>query len=188
LSATTSNFDYGTFDYPQFHDPILTELRLVSYYFDVTLLTPGTMKPVELSQVGSIFSAVAMTPAPTDPIVPVLGPPTAPLINGEDAFAPHSGVGLQPVLSWSPPDLGTASSYGVSINDVDPPEEGDRIPSASVYSGTSFKVPPGFLRPGHRYWAQIFATQADFDVLDRPPFREGTSSYTTNCVVGIFTP
>ncbi len=188
LTPTTSDFDYGTFDYPQFHDPIWTEFRSATYSFDVTLLVPGTKEPVEISYAGGMYFGVPMTPAPTDPIAPILGPPTAPLINGADAFAPQSGVGVQPVLSWSPPDVGTATSYQVLIFSLIRPEEGERFPGATVYSGTSFKVPPGFLRPGHLYWGVITATQADHDVLDRPLFRGGTPYYGTDCVIGIFTP
>ncbi len=188
LSSTSSNFDYGTFNYPQFHDLLWAELRQLVYYFDITLRAPGTKEPIELPLAAYVFSAVPMSPSPTDPIAPVLGPPTVPLINGEDAFAPHAGVGLQPVISWSPPDLGTATSYFVSIYSLSPLEEGERFPSAAVHSGTSFKIPPGFLTPGHLYYGVISAFQADFDALNRSIYRLGTPEYQTGCVIGAFTP
>jgi len=188
LTPTSTDFDYGTFNYPQFHDPLWTEYHQWSYCFDVTVREPGTKEPVELRCTGQVSAAVPMSLSPEDPIAPVLGPPIKPLINGEDAFAPHAGVGLQPVISWSPPDLGTATSYLVSIGSLGPPEEGDRFPSARVYSGTSFQVPPGFLRPGRLYFASISALQADFDLLDRPIYRSGTPQYQTDCVIGVFTP
>ena len=188
VTPTSTNFDYGTFNYPQFHDSLWTEYRQLLYCFDVTLRAPGTKAPIELTCAAYVFSAVPMSPAPTDPMAPVLGPPTAPLINGEDAFAPHAGVGFQPVISWSPPDLGTATSYFVSIYSLSPVEEGERFPSAAVYSGTSFKVPPGFLRPAHVYYGVISAFQADFDVLDGPIYRSGTPEHQTDCVIGAFTP
>lgn len=75
------------------------------------LLAPGATQPTDFLQAATVFSFVPMSPAPTDPIAPVLGPPTAPLLNGVDAFVPQSGVGLQPTFSWSPPNLGTATSY-----------------------------------------------------------------------------
>src|SRR5215831_3705699 len=186
LTSTSTDFDYGTFNYPQFHDPLWTEYRQLIYCFDVTVRAPGTKEPFELQCIANVFSVIPMLPSPEDPIAPMLGPPTNPLINGEDGFAPHAGVGLQPVISWSPPDLGTATSYRVSIGGLTPREEGDRFPSASIYSGTSFKVPPGFLRPGHLYVAVISALQADFDVLDKPIYRSGTPQYQTDCVIGVF--
>jgi len=189
LTSTSSDFDYGIFNYPQFHDPLWTEYRQLLYCFDITLRIPGTKEPIELQCSAPVFSAVPMSPSPDDPIAPMLGPPTKPLINGEDAFAPHTGVGLHPVISWSPPDLGTATSYTVSIGSLSPREEGERIPiSARVYSGTSFQVPPGFLRPGHLYVASISAIQGDFDVLDHPIYRSGTPLYQTYCLFGVFTP
>ena len=188
LTPTSTDFDYGTFNYPQFHDPLWTEYRQLLYCFDVTVRVPGTKEPIELRCGANVFSAVPMSPSPEDPIAPVLGPPTKPLINGEDAFIPQAGVGLQPVISWSPPDLGTATSYLVAIGSVSLPEEGQRFPTARVYSGTSFQVPPGFLRPGRHYIALISAVRADFDVLDRPIYRSGTPQYQTDCVIGVFSP
>jgi hypothetical protein len=188
LTTTSSDFDYGTFNYPQFHDSLWTEYRQLLYCFDVTLRIPGTKESIEAQCLAYVFSGVPMSPMPTDPIAPVLGPPTAPLINGEDAFAPHAGVGLQPVISWSPPDLGTATSYLVSIFGLSPPEEGERFPAARVYSGTSFQVPSGFLRPGRLYAAIIRASQADYDLIDRPVFRSGTPEYWSECAIGVFTP
>src|SRR5258708_17239585 len=149
VTPTSTNFDYGTFNYPQFHDSLWTEYRQLLYCFDVTLRAPGTKMPIELPCFASVYSAVPMSPPPTDPMSPVLGPPTAPLINGEDAFAPHAGVGLQPVISWSPPDLGTATSYFVSIYSLSPVEEGERFASAPASSGPPSKLPPHFFSPPH---------------------------------------
>jgi hypothetical protein len=188
VTPTSTNFDYGTFNYPQFHDSLWEEYRQLLYYFDVTLRVPGTKEPIELPLAAYAFSAVPMSPSPMDPMAPVLGPPTAPLINGEDAFVPHAGVGLQPVISWSPPDLGTATSYYVSIYSLSAPEAGERFPLALVHGGTSFKVPPGFLRPEHVYYGVISAYQSDFDALNRPIYRSGTPEHQTDCIIGAFTP
>lgn len=188
LTSSSTDLDYGAFHYPQFHDSFWAEFGQLGYCFDVTLLMPGTEEPIELQCAGRMFSALPMSPPLTDPIAPVLGPPTAPLINGEDGFAPHAGVGLEPVISWSPPDLGTATSYLVSVRPVSFPEEGERLLTARVYSSTSFKVPPGFLRSGRVYYANISAYRDDNDVLDRPVFRLGTPSHQTDCVIGAFTP
>ena len=188
LTSTSTNLDYGTFNYPQFHDSFWAEFGQLIYCFDVTLPAPGTTEPIELSCAASISYQVPMSPPLTGPIAPVLGPPTAPLINGEDAFAAHDGLGLQPVISWSPPDLGTATSYFVSIYSVSPSEEGDRFPSAAIYSDTSFKVPPGFLRPGRLYYGVISAYRDDNDLLNRPIYRFGTPWYQTDCIIGAFTP
>jgi hypothetical protein len=188
LTSTGTSSDYGTFNYPQFHDSFWAEFGQAIYCFDVTLQTPGPKEPIELGCAASVSSQVPMLPPLTGPIAPALGPPTAPLINGEDAFTARAGVGLQPVISWSPPNLGIATSYVVSVYSVDPPEEGERFPSARVYSGTSFKVPPGFLSPGRLYAATISAYQDDNDMLNRAVYRLGTPWYQTDCIIGAFTP
>jgi hypothetical protein len=104
----TSDIDYGSFVYPQFHEPLWGELCEISYSFDVTLFEPGSDVPLfEYFGAATMISWVPMSPAPIGPIGPVLGPPTAPLLNGIDAFQAQSGVGEQPVISWSLPALGS---------------------------------------------------------------------------------
>jgi hypothetical protein len=190
LTTTATDFDYGTLAYPQFHDQVWTEFRQVFYSYDLTLLTPGTKAPVEFRNFLLLWSWVPMSPPPVDPITPLLGPPTAPLINGEDAYSPHSGVGAQPVLSWSPPRVGTPTSYTVWVGLLDyPPHEGDIASiSATVYSGNSFRLPAGFLQPGRSYYATIRADRAPWDLLDHAPFRVGAPWDHAICVAGIFIP
>ena len=185
----TSDFDHGTVFYPQFHDPFWTELRTYGYEFDVTLLDPRTGLSTNVPGAATVFSWVSMTPAPTGPIAPVVGPPSAPMLNGNDAFAPQTGVGDQPEFSWSSPKLGVATSYQISIRSLGPNHGGDTVfLSATVYTGASFKVPPGFLKPDVAYYAVITAQQAPWDVLNHGPFRTGTPLHTADCVTGIFVP
>jgi hypothetical protein len=76
----------------------------------------------------------------------------------------------------------------VAIYTLSSPEPGERFPVGAVYGGTSFKVPPGFLRPAHVYYGLISAFQADFDVLNGPIYRSGTPQHQTDCIIGAFTP
>jgi hypothetical protein len=190
LTTTATDSDYGTLAYPQFHDQVWTEYRQLFYSYDVTLLRPGTKEPVEIRNFILLYSWVLMSPPPLDPIAPLLGPPTAPLINGEDAYSPHSGVGMQPVLSWSAPRVGTPTSHTVWIGLLDfPPSEGDIAAiTATVYSGNSFRFPAGFLQPGRSYYATITAHQAPWDLLDHAPFRAGSPVDHATCITGIFIP
>ncbi|HME89829.1 MAG TPA: hypothetical protein VKE49_00285 [Myxococcaceae bacterium] len=99
------------------------------------------------------------------------------------------GVGVQPIFSWSPPNLGTATSYQLNIYSLSPLQEGDTGSlSAIVHSGTTFKVPPGFLKAGNSYLSVITARQAPWDAINHGPFRAGTPLHTTDCVTGIFIP
>jgi hypothetical protein len=123
-------------------------------------------------------------------VAPVLGPPTRPRINGMDAFASHSGVGLQPVLSWTPPRLGSPTSYLVIVKTVGGlQQEGDTDELSAIVDGaTSFRIPPGFLKAGQSYFARITARQAPWDDPGRLPLRLGTPLATADCLTGVFSP
>ena len=131
-----------------------------------------------------------LRPASAGPVAPVLGPPHAPALNGRDAFAPQAGVGLQPTISWSPPSLGTATSYVVKIDLLSSgtPPPGLQEVTISVYTANSVQVPAGFLQPGRQYAATITAVSAPWDTLDRAPLRFGAPARMTDCVTAVFTP
>jgi hypothetical protein len=179
--ARAADVDYGTLHYGEFLDAHWSTYRYSAYAFDVDL--GNTL------EVPQITSMVPMTPDP-GPIAPALGPPTQPRIEGRDAFAPQTGVGLQPTVTWSPPALGQATSYQVTISRrTQPVIAGEtRALSAVVYSGRAFKVPRGFLQQGSYYTASITARSGPWDVFDRGPFRKGTPFHTADCYTGYFTP
>jgi hypothetical protein len=58
----------------------------------------------------------------------------------------------------------------------------------SVYTGTSVRVPQGFLQVGKPYVATITALSAPWDQLDRPPLRLGAPLHSADCVTAIFVP
>jgi hypothetical protein len=181
--ARTADVDYGTLHYGEFLDAHWNTYRYSAYAFDVDVPGGGTRAfPAQIT------SMVPMTPDP-GPIAPAMGPPTQPRIEGRDAFATQTGVGLQPTVTWSPPALGQATSYEVTISSRMQPVAGEtRTLSAVVYSGRAFKVPAGFLRQGSYYTASIAARSGPWDVFDRGPFRKGTPFHTAECYTGYFTP
>jgi hypothetical protein len=188
LTAIQRDVDYGTFQYGEFLDSSWKTFRFFDYGFDVTPPVPGGVwqRPPIIVDILSSSDAAG-------PIVPVVGPPTAPRIEGRDAFAAQGGVGLQPTISWSAPALGSATSYQLRIERVNGyacvlGEEEVRVVQAEVFSRTSFKIPPGFLKAGGLYSAVITARSAPWDTGDHPPFRTGVPLHTAPCVLGIFTP
>ncbi|HZR09544.1 MAG TPA: fibronectin type III domain-containing protein [Myxococcales bacterium] len=174
----TLDIDYGAMTYGQFLPPLWQEMQYVYYSADIT--APGTSSPYWS---GALLS---MLPVPaTGPIAPALSPPLSPKIQGRDAFVPQSGVSEVPLISWSPPSLGTATSYVVRI---DPVDAGDfQEVAITVYSGTSVRIPAGFLHLGRQYAATITAVSAPWDKLDRPPLRTGAPVHMADCVSAIFT-
>jgi len=182
----TTNVDYGDVGYGQFLGSAWRETRYIVYLIDVNLPVPGNTATYPASAVLESFVA-----APdTTPVAPALGPPRSVQINGKDASVPQSSVGLSPLISWSPPALGTATSYVARIELVNlgPATPGLQQLWISVYSGTSVQVPAGFLQSGRQYVLTVAANSAPWDALDRPPFRTGTPFHTADCVSAIFTP
>jgi len=183
VPAPVTDVNYGTLHYGEFLDPLWKTYRTVRYAFDTQIPFDAYVGG------GSITSKVPM-PAEPGPMVPVLGPPTQPRIEGRDAFADQNGVGLQPVITWSPPTLGQPTSYQITISrQTQPVIVGEtRVISAIIYSGRIFKLPPGFLRQGSQYTAKISARLAPWDTFDHAVFREGVPFHTADCVTGIFSP
>jgi hypothetical protein len=173
--------DYGTIAYGQFLGAEWKEVRYVSYFASANVPQPGS---TELVPASAFFTSFEAMPA-DDEIVPVLGPPRSPTIQGLDAFAAQSGVGLRPTISWKPPRLGSATSYTVSLF---PTDTADGSVSITVYGVTSVQIPAGILKAGKMYSAVITANSAPWDSLDRPVFRLGVPSSSADCATAAFTP
>jgi hypothetical protein len=183
LAPISVDADYGTLHYGEFLEPNWQMLRGAWFSYDVNAPGPnGGAYPLT----GYVISRVPMS---DDPILPVLGPPTQPRIEGRDGFAGQSGVGLEPTLTWSAPLLGRATSYQVRISNLLEPVAGEtRELLAIVHTGMKFRVPVGVLKVGNHYSAVITAVQAPWDLLDQPPFQRGLPFHAADCVMGAFTP
>ena len=117
-------------------------------------------------------------------------PPAAPLIGGKDAFAPRSGVGPTPSISWSAPAIGKPTSYVVGIDGGNtPPQKGDIVSlSATIYSGTSFTLPAGYLRSGGAYSGSITANATPGDLINTPIWGFSGNYASATCEFGLFRP
>ena len=80
---------------------------------------------------------------------------------------------------------GTPTSYIVRIHDA---SNRNRLLSATVYSQTSFQVPPGIMVAGKTYFAVITARAASGQTIDTPPLRIGVPSASADCVTASFSP
>jgi hypothetical protein len=178
-----TDVDYGTISYGQFLGPSWKEARYVLYFATADVPIPGSATPYSTAAVFTSFEAM---PAAED-IVPVLGPPRSPRIDGRDAFQAQTGVGLRPTLSWSPPRLGAATSYVVRLAWTGGATAKVASVSLTVYGVTSVQV-DGLLTPGAQYSATITSVSAPWDKLDRPPFRSGMPYSTSDCVTAVFSP
>lgn len=175
LGDDLNDHDYGTLNYGQFLAANWAgEFMQVFYSYDFTLTNSVAMTEGYLAQVPAAQFGNA--------IAPLIGPPTAPKINGTDAFTTQTKVGSTPVFSWSAPALGTATQYQVNVvvrNATLQPNEVDSV-GAVVFSGTSFKLPGGFMQAGRSYAGRIQALNSP-QRLDDPIQRSSTfSSVGTN--------
>jgi hypothetical protein len=100
-------------------------------------------------------------PDASHPIVPIVTPPLAPMIEGMDLFADHDGVGLTPMISWSPPAHGTPVAYvltvehwEIQIGNVDFANVATLIVPGDV---TTIRMPARMLDAGEHYALRIAA-------------------------------
>jgi hypothetical protein len=179
-----SDLDYGTVRYGQFLGPGWKETRYVLYQATADVPVPGSATPYTAWPTFMSFEAMLAD----DDIVPVLGPPRSPRIEGRDAFQAQTGVGFRPTISWSPPRLGAATSYVVRVDAVGGSSAQFASVSMTVYGVTSMQVPDGLLTLGAQYAVTITSVSAPWDKLDRPPFRTGMPYSASDCVTAVFSP
>ncbi|HEY2028348.1 MAG TPA: hypothetical protein VGH20_03975 [Myxococcales bacterium] len=178
-SPASTDVDYGTVAYGQFLGAPWQEVRefdlSANYQFgDSTFALP-------------FYQSIDPMPATAD-VIPVVGPPLSPRVSGLDAFQNQSGVGLTPLISWSPPSLGAPTSYAAGISSNSATTLYASV-SFTVYGATSFRIPPGFLETGVSYAVSVAATQAPWDHAGIPPFRLGVPYASASAVsTASFTP
>ncbi len=182
----TTDVNYGALHYGRFFDSVWHEFAEIFYSYDINLNAPGYPGTVTAS--ASYLADIPMSSVPTS-YTPTLSPPTAPKINGIDAFTTHS-AGAAPIIGWSAPAIGTATRYtvGVTFQIGTNVMAGDVVSlRAVVYSGNSFKVPGTFMKPGQFYSGEVLAVSSP-ETLDGPPFAQGLPHTSVGTDFGLFGP
>jgi hypothetical protein len=160
---------------------LITEFR-ASVQYPVSGGNPVTM-------FSKIYRAEALTGDPGT-ISPVVGPPADPLINGKNLFGQEAGVSTTPLLSWSPPHLGTATSYELELYRLNGNSTATLVLHAFLRSA-SFRVPGEILLPSSAYFARITAHSAPWDVqgyLGTYGFVPGFPFAFASCLTSTFSP
>ncbi|HEX4382662.1 MAG TPA: hypothetical protein VH083_06925 [Myxococcales bacterium] len=172
--------------FPHFLDANWQESAEVLYFWDVPLA--GSATNTFTMTGGGFYRSFAPPAQLPSPVAPQLGPPSAPLLNGTNAFNFQTGVGTQPTISWSPPALGTASKYFVTVVPATSFKDND-IASLTVvlYDKTSLKLPDGFLKAGTPYCGIITAMSSP-DRLNSPILGLGSPRVEVNTIFGLFQP
>jgi hypothetical protein len=151
----------------RFLDAPWTERLTVTWHAVVPYPVPGSSTP-GAAQV----SAGATLPMPVDGVLRAgltLSPVTAPTIDGADLLVAQGAVGTTPLLAWSPPTLGVATSYTVLIYQLG--GGGGTSPLApalvAVTYETHLRVPPYVLTAGQSYLVVLKASAGPWDRIDR---------------------
>jgi hypothetical protein len=135
-------------------------------------------------------------PADGESVEPLASPVRAPQIAGRDLFAPQSGVGASPELSWQAPDRGPASQYiitiGRALGGFDP-ELGEAWSKAAVLyvpgDVTSVRLPDELLATGETYAAVIRAVYQPAQVdVRQTPYRRALPYAYADAVTAPFQP
>jgi hypothetical protein len=118
---------------------------------------PGTTTGT--SATGYIWVETNSLPTANAPLLPMVSPVQYPTIGGQAIANDVSGVGVQPVLSWIPPVLGTPTGYIVYLRHLT--ISGTRTAATTIAriftTDSSVMVPPGLMTPGEAYSLQIRA-------------------------------
>jgi hypothetical protein len=186
IPLNDQDFDLGTVHYGQFLEPLWKEYVQMFYAYDFTLSSPAD--PFQQSGSDTYFQTIAIDQVPAS-WAPILSPPTAPMIDGADAFTTKTLASATPVVSWSAPSLGTATRYQLTLaQQFGDLKAGDVAQlTAIVYAGTSFKVPGGILKSGEFYSATL-AAETSPDRLDTPILARGLPFTSVGCDFGMLSP
>ncbi len=181
-----SDVDPGTQQYGQFLDAQWIEVGQYLYQWNVPLTAPGGAPTYMATEIYA-DEGLPVGQAPAT-VAPVLGPPLAPAIDGNDAFTPRADTGAQPTITWSPTALGAPTQYMVRVYATDAPAANqiDSI-TAVLFDRAAFQVPAGVLRSGAWYAGTIIAVQSA-NTLDGPIIRTGGHAVYVGCDFGLFTP
>jgi hypothetical protein len=164
------------------------EVGSATYYFRYpTRLSSGTAVTVSASMgITDRMSALA-----AGGVVPRISPPRGLAIDGQDAYVARRLEG-SPVVSWTPPELGTPSLYTLSLDRYGLPSP--EFPQPNVFpvarfhlpgSARSVRLPPDILQPGQDYVLRLSAyaspgvdlSSAPLVIGNRVPlYRAGTVS------------
>jgi len=166
--------------------PAWGRLGSVYFYYQVPITVPGASTPGELTARIHFNDVAAKF---TGPIHPTLTPPREPKIDGRSAFTEVLGTGATPLVSWSPPQIGTPEIYKVFVYRARVSDGRVLFDYLSVlYSAeTSVRLPPDLLQFGESYVLVLEALIED-GVRVNKPFNRAAHRNFAQAVTARFSP
>lgn len=192
LSSPPSGEDDLSFGPVSFGNPFPPEWPIIygaMHTFSVPYSLPGARQAVRLR--ASVMSQ-ALGADGGQPIVPRVGPVRALTVAGADAWGNLSGVGVTPLLAWSPPEFGEPTEYLIEIIHLTkaamtPTTEAETIALLRT-TMPRIRVPPGLLEPGEAYVFSVLAWWGEGEDVERAPFRTGLAAAGATVLTAIVRP
>jgi hypothetical protein len=129
-------------------------------------------------------------PTATSPVKPLVGVVKSPLINGKNLFTNQTGVGLTPILKWSPPNVGSANNYFVEIYQLS--NSGGNTVFAGIAAfytqSKSLRVPSGVLSAGQAYVFVVRTWYIPGVNFAKTPFMNGSTDAAADVTSGVMQP
>jgi hypothetical protein len=129
-------------------------------------------------------------PTASSPVKPLVGVVRNPLVNGKSFFTNQTGVGLTPILKWSPPSVGTASHYDVGVYQLEN-NAGNTviIPVAGFHTQSkSLRIPSGVLSAGQAYVFVVRPWYIPGVSFAKTPFMNGSTDAAADVTSGVMQP
>lgn len=164
----SSDIDFGTLRYGNPFPAGWNRTIDTFVSFTRNYLAPGATVSEPLQR--GLSMSVLIDPASRDDatvtLQPGVSPPRHAQINGKTLFANQLGVGTTPQLSWTPPEIGTASRYLMRVFELLPNGTRSRFRSVATISTaeTAMTLPPGLLVPGRVYVFTVAAVNTSAPV------------------------
>lgn len=186
----TSNGDLGVIKYGNPFPPKKWTLFAGYTYSAATNYTaPGATNSAPLNSFVQDFTT--MLPSKTSPMTPLVGVVQKASINGKKFFQNQTGVGMTPLLKWSPPSVGTATFYEVRIYELSNDGSGNTIINLTVRlrtAGTSLRIPPNRLSTGLGYVFDVRPFYVPGLNFAKGPFMSGPTSASADELSGLMQP
>jgi hypothetical protein len=118
-------------------------------------------------------------------IAPTLGPPLDIRVNEMPAYGELLGIGKTPTVTWSPPSLGKAAAYVITLRRLDPGGQLTRTMASFSTRETTFRIPDGLLDVGYYYYLRI-GVREEFD--SEAPLKVQSSRVYAEALTGVLSP
>lgn len=165
--------------------------RAYTFFLQQFEATRPSGDPVAFSLFFSAYHMDLLAPFVAQEVTPQVTPPRAVRLNGEDAQVNRTGVGLQPRITWTPPEVGASGVvYILLLSRVTVADTG--TPTSSVMATftttrTELSFPPDLLQPGGQYYLELQALRMP-NRDRRHPYVESFPKSLAPTLSGIFRP